>query len=1088
MQGREDISKSNVFISWTGADEKIKSEIVRYLKDRNLTVCESSEECAGNFMQWSVGAAVKSSVFLLVLTENLVANEKSVARQEIKAWKEYLKESGEFSNRTVVVCKNLALLSQFKDEFGKPYIAADDCLSCEIFGSENTLTDANLQNIYNKATKLIVNRMSLIYAENSASGRGIDITRLLGVDLLDTEKTEVDFDKIYIPRSLAFNNETYDSAKTLADNTKNDVLFITAKAGSGKSCFIGQIINEYKNIDGALVLTAACTDAARYCAGNRSSDGKYPVLLGYLFKKFIENCGIGESFYTIDNFASLISDKIDGGKDVVIALDAIDEIAVQDNTRAFVGYVEELQKFCKNKVKVIVTDRGDTSAKMFSGACVCKLNEFNDGDINDYCNKLFGLLDKKCLTNKELNIGISDLKDKVKHLKNDIKRNPFMLTQIISLYATTGKINDSEIGMFDDITDVMFKSERLKSASAGGKATPSNIVEMLEEFAYVRQVTLSKGGYMTRSKAVRLFDRLLRESGETARSGLNGEDLTEYIEFRAIYSFKENKFFHESYGEYLVARYFFNLVIGEDGEISNEEKMNELLLLCSEPTWDLIIRMFILKSKIKSIKIPKGVTRISSLLFLGCDSLHTVYLPDSVTDIDLHAFMFHETLIVYYEGKELFPMNSMEFAFAFGACPVVWDCNNNDVATDGCVYLEKDDLRYAIKDGKVRFAVQPTNSDEEIRVSDFIVYKGEKYAVEKIPDCAFAYCENLKEIFIPDTIESIDDFAFGHCMSLEKIIVDEKNGFFCAIEGNLYSKDKTTLIKYAQAKKDKSFIVPESVVNINMYAFNGCVNLEVINLPDSINNENMQWMGFLSDSVVEFKIAVSNNGYVIVDGSVYSKDKKVLIRFVDRQKTKRVVIPHGTEVIGERAFADCNFIEEIVVSDTVTTISDGAFFNCKSLKSVRIAGNVVTVGNNAFSYCKALEKVEFSENLNEIGKDAFSYCHSIKSIRLPEGITVLKENLFKNCTSLEEVVLPEGLIEIEANVFDFCTSLKSIVLPKSLRVIDSFWGSFVSMVYFGETKGWKAGDIKVNPSDLENPDSAADLLAHHYSLFKWQRN
>ena len=517
VANREDINRSNVFISWTGADENIKSEIARCMKDKNLTVCESDAECAGNFLQWSVEAAVKSGVFLLILTENLVENEKSVARQEIKAWKDYFKEGEDYANRTIVVCSDLALLGAFRDENGVPYISAADCLSCETFAIEKGLDERNLQNIYNKTVKLIVGRMSRIYADKSASGRSIDITRLLGVDLLDTEKTKIDFDKIYIPRSLKFKNEIYDSAKSLADKTNNDVMFITAKAGSGKSCFIGQIINEYKNIDGALVLTATCPDAAKYCIANVSQNEKYPVLLEYLFKKFIEICGIGESFYTIDNFASLICDKIDGSKDVVIALDAMDEIALQDNTRAFVGHVEELQKFCGNKVKVIITDRGQTAAKMFDRARVCELQEFSDDNVNEYCDKLFGFLEERSLTNKKLSIDVSYLKDKVKCLSKDIKRNPFMLTQVVSLYALTGNVNDSEIGMLDDITDVMFKSERLKFASTSRKVMPSNIVEMLSEFAYLRQVTLSKGGYMTRSMAVRLFNKLLRESGEMAR-------------------------------------------------------------------------------------------------------------------------------------------------------------------------------------------------------------------------------------------------------------------------------------------------------------------------------------------------------------------------------------------------------------------------------------------------------------------------------------------------------------------------------------------------------------------------------------------
>lgn len=786
---REDINRSNVFISWTGADEKIKSEISRCLKSKNLTVCESDAECAGNFMQWSVEAAVKSGIFLLVLTENLVNNKNSVARQEIKAWKALFKDGEDYANRTVVVCSDLALVGEFADENGVPYIAAADCLSCETFDNKNGLTERNLQNIYNKTIKLIVGRMSRIYADKSASGRGIDITRLLGVDLLDIEKTKVDSDKIYIPRSLKFNDETYDSTKALADKTNKNVLFITAKAGSGKSCFIGQIINEYKNIDGAFVLTATCPDAAKYCIANVSKNEKYPVLLEYLFKKFIETCGIGESFYTVDNFASLIADKIENDNDLVIALDAIDEIALQDNTRAFVDYIEELQKFCENNVKIIVTDRGQTAAKMIEGACVCGLEEFNDDNVNEYCDKLFGLLKEKELTNKELGIDVCDLKDRIQYLKDDIKRNPFMLTQVVSLYALTGKINNSEIGMFDDITDVMFKSERLKF----GKVTSANIVKILSEFAYYRQIKVGEGIIVTRDIAIEFFDELLNKGNGKTVESFTGEELTEYIVFRAFYSFKENKFFHESYGEYLTARYFCDKVFDKCGNVVDQKKLDELLSYCWDKYWTLIINIFIRKSGLKNIAIPEevrsicervfnhcdslkevticeGVKSIENWAFSGCGSLKDIKMPDSLTDIG--EFAFYECTSL---EKVTIPKGVISIGdYAFEECQSLKDIKMPDTLTSigqgalmGCTSLEK----VTIPKGVTGIAQSAFCWCSSLKI--VTILEGVKY----IWNTAFRGCKSLKYINIPTTLINIKPYAFYQCNSLEKAYFDNTEGW-----------------------------------------------------------------------------------------------------------------------------------------------------------------------------------------------------------------------------------------------------------------------------------------------------------------------
>ena len=874
---REDINRSNVFISWTGADENIKSDIARYLKDRNLTVCESDAECAGNFMQWSVEAAVKSGVFLLVLTKSLVANEKSVARQEIKAWKTLFKDGEDYANRTVVVCSDLALLGEFTDENGVPYIAAADCLSCETFDIEKGLDERNLQNIYNKTVKLIVGRMSRIYADKSASGRGIDITRLLGVDLLDTEKTKVDFDKIYIPRSLKYKDEIYYKAKALADDTNNNVLFITAKAGSGKSCFIGQIINEYKNIDGALVLTATCTAAAKYCIANVSQNEKYPVLLQYLFKKYIEKCGVGESFYTIDNFASLIVDKIDGGKDVVVALDAMDEIALQDNTRAFVGHVEALREFCGNKVKVIITDRGQTAAKMFDGACICKLKEFNDDNVNEYCDKLFGFLEERSLTNKKLNIDVSDLKDKVIRLSDDIKRNPFMLTQVVSLYAMTGKINYSEIGMFDDITDVMFKSERLKFTSAVRKVMPSNIVEMLSEFAYIRQVTLSEGRYMTRSLAVKIFDRFLKESGETARSGLTGEDLTEYIVFRAFYSFKENKFFHERYGEYLTARYFCDKVLDEFGNVFNKEKLNELLSRCGDEHWLLIINLFIKKSNMQKISIPNSVMSIREFTFSFCRNLKSVTIPKGVMRIGERAFEWCVSL----ESISL-----PEGVISIG-----------EGVFDSCSSLTS--------------IILPDKITSIVKMMFFgcIALKHVKMSarIKRIERLAFYGCESLTNIIIPESVDSIGEFTFWGCSALKSIILPTK---IKSIEKGVFFGCRAI----------KNIIIPSTVERIEERAFYGCKALKNITIPISTTH--------IGNSAFMRCISLKN---IIMPDKLKSVGERT---FYECTSLEKVTIPKGVLSIGERAFSGCSSLKEVIICEGVENIGNWAFYGCCALKAV----------------------------------------------------------------------------------------------------------------------------------------------------------
>ena len=101
-------------------------------------------------------------------------------------------------------------------------------------------------------------------------------------------------------------------------------------------------------------------------------------------------------------------------------------------------------------------------------------------------------------------------------------------------------------------------------------------------------------------------------------------------------------------------------------------------------------------SNLTEIVIPDSVTSIGENAFSECESLMEIIIPDSVANVGESAFSDCARLIVYCET-----INNPSGWVSWNPSgrPIVWDCNNNDVATDGYVYMVIDGLRYVIKDG-----------------------------------------------------------------------------------------------------------------------------------------------------------------------------------------------------------------------------------------------------------------------------------------------------------------------------------------------------------------------------------------------------
>lgn len=311
-----------------------------------------------------------------------------------------------------------------------------------------------------------------------------------------------------------------------------------------------------------------------------------------------------------------------------------------------------------------------------------------------------------------------------------------------------------------------------------------------------------------------------------------------------------------------------------------------------------------------------------------------------------------------------------------------------------------------------------------------------RFAIEtcKIPNTvtiikeeAFAVSSKLKEIVIPDNVETIESGAYTHAQKatvlklgaklknidpnafhylfhLKEIQLSAENKNFAIKDGILYDKDIHTMYLSPSHREDftsytvpntvteiaanalvaniylKSITLPEGLKKIGTNAFLQCSALETLELPASL--EVIEQVGTLKemDALSEYRVAEGSKHFAAVNGILYSKDLKTLIRCPeDHPDSLNIMIPKGTEKIGESAFEACKRVVGITIPESVTTI-EGSAFEETGLRMIKLPSKLETISKRLFFRSKYLEEVHIGAALTAVLEDGFTKCDRLSRI------------------------------------------------------------------------------------------------------------
>ena len=146
------------------------------------------------------------------------------------------------------------------------------------------------------------------------------------------------------------------------------------------------------------------------------------------------------------------------------------------------------------------------------------------------------------------------------------------------------------------------------------------------------------------------------------------------------------------------------------------------------------------------------------------------------------------------------------------------------------------------------------------------------------------------------------------------------------------------------------------VMEIDQNAFYDCSEVTSIDIPYSVLRiVDGAFKG--CSGIKKFTVNENNQSYKDVDGILFSKDNKMLIKYPAQKETAEYVISEEVAIICTEAFMDNAFLRKVSVGNFVTAISDNSFKNCTALEEVELGGNVRIIGAESFKNCPKLALV-----------------------------------------------------------------------------------------------------------------------------------
>ena len=444
-----------------------------------------------------------------------------------------------------------------------------------------------------------------------------------------------------------------------------------------------------------------------------------------------------------------------------------------------------------------------------------------------------------------------------------------------------------------------------------------------------------------------------------------------------------------------------------------------------------------------SVTIGNSVKIIGDAAFNDCSSLTSIAIPNSVTSIHTFAFARCSSLVEIEIPKSVISIGDSDDGRLWACQGIFMGCNNLQkiVVEEGNPIFDSRDNCNAIIETATNTLIAGCPNTE--------IPNG----IKRIGTGAFRDCNALGDIDIPSSVNVIGYAAF-YGTGITNVVIPSN----CIVEDAdaTYSSTYTVLFgAFARCEQLTDIVIPEGTTRIASGMLAGCSSLESLTIPASVTSIG-EWAFYDCDALTSITIP---NGVTSIEEGTFMRCSKLTSITIPSGVTNIGYKAFGECILLSSVICEATtppMLEDLKGSPVFTS-SPICYIPCGTKAAYEASNLAQYVSEFVEEGCSPIQKCgddlywEYADGVLTITGtgDMYDYAKdtdvpwydvrgNIKTVSLPDAMTKIGQNAFYKCTNMTTINMPTSLTAIGEKAFAQDTKLAcEIILPASMTTIAS---------------------------------------------------